>query len=80
MRAVVPNGVALGELASRLQADETGELKREYCAMFIAAQGEARRRLHEPLPPEDHEMAAALAEGAQHCAEVIDAVWSAMHP
>ncbi len=79
-RVTVPAGVALGELAARLSADETGELKREYREGFVAAHEEARRRLHEPMPPQDHEVTAALAEGALECAEVIEAVWNAMHP
>ncbi|WP_129646160.1 hypothetical protein [Peristeroidobacter agariperforans] len=76
----VPTGVALGELATRLQADDSGAVKREYCDMFNAAQGEARRRLHEPLPAPDFETTAALVTGTQQCTEVIEAVWNALHP
>ena len=80
MRVIVPNGVALGELATRLAADGTGEVKAEYREMFVKAQNDARRQMHEPLPPADYEMSAALAEGARQCVAVIDAVWDAMHP
>ena len=76
----VPTGVALGELATRLQADSSGAVKREYCDMFNTAQGEARRRLHEPLPAPEYETTAALVTGTQQCTEVIDAVWNALHP
>ena len=76
----VPTGVPLGELAMRLQADDAGAVKREYCDMFDAAQGEARRRLHQPLPAQDYETAAALVEGTQQCTAVIEAVWNALHP
>jgi len=79
MKAVTPT-VALGELASRLRADESGELKREQCAMFDAAHGDARRRLHEPLTTEEHEATLALAEGTRQCTDVITAVWNALHP
>ena len=80
MNVIVPQGIALGELASRLQADTSGELRREYCEMFASAQGTARRRLQEPQPAEEFEMNAALMEGAQLCDEVISAVWHALHP
>ena len=76
----VPTGTALGEFASRLQADEAGAVKREYCEMFDAAQSEARRRMHEPLTTEEHEAAAALAESTRQCSEVVGTVWSALHP
>ena len=75
-----PAGVPLGEFASRLQADESGTIKREYCEMFDAAQSEARRRMYEPLTTEEHEAAAALAESTQLCSEVVGKVWSALHP
>ena len=76
---MVPTG-ALGEFAARLQADESGAIKREYCEMFDAAQSEARRRMYEPLTTEEHEAAAALAESTQQCSEVVGKVWSALHP
>lgn len=80
MNVVVPQGVALGDLASRLQADTSGELRREYCEMFANAQSTARRRLQEPQSAEEFEMNAALMEGAQLCEETISAVWHALHP
>jgi hypothetical protein len=76
----VPTGAPLGEFASRLQADESGSIKREYCEMFDAAQSEARRRMYEPLTTEEHEAAAALAESTRQCSEVVGRVWSALHP
>jgi hypothetical protein len=76
---VVPE-VALGELAARLRTDESGDLRRDYSALFDKAQGDARRRLHEPLTTEEHEATLALAEGTRHCADVINAVWHALHP
>ena len=76
----VPTGAPLGELASRLQADESGAIKREYCEMFDAAQSEARRRMYEPLTTQEHEAAAALAESTRQCSEVVGMVWSALHP
>lgn len=80
MTVIVPQGVALGDLASRLQADTAGELRREYCEMFANAQDTARRRLQEPQAAEDFEMNAALMEGAQLCDEVVSTVWHALHP
>jgi hypothetical protein len=80
MNVVVPQGIALGELASRLQSDASGELRREYCEMFASAQSTARRRLQEPQTTQEFEMNAALMEGAQLCEEVISAVWHALHP
>lgn len=80
MTAVLPQNVALGELAARLQADRDGSLQREYCEMFAAAAEEARKRLREPLTPEAFETNAALAESAELGAEVISKVWSALHP
>lgn len=77
---VVPTEAPLGEFASRLQADESGAIKREYCDMFDAAQSEARRRMYEPLTTEEHEAAAALAESTRQCSEVVGMVWSALHP
>jgi hypothetical protein len=77
---IVPTDVALGELASRLRADESGDLQREYSALFDKAQGDARRRLYEPLTTEEHEATLALAEGTRHCTDVINAVWHALHP
>lgn len=77
---MVPTGTPLGEFASRLQADESGAIKREYCAMFDAAHSEARRRMYEPLTTEEHEAAAALAESTQQCSEVVGKVWIALHP
>jgi hypothetical protein len=79
MTAVTPTA-ALGELASRLQADQSGELRREQCAMFDSAQSDARRRMYEPLTTEEHEATLALAEGTRHCTDVINAVWNALHP
>jgi hypothetical protein len=76
----VPAGTALGEFASRLQADTAGTIKREYCEMFDAAQSEARRRMYEPLTADEHEAAAALAESTRQCSEVVGMVWSALHP
>jgi hypothetical protein len=76
----VPDERRLGELASRLCADESGEVRREYCRMFDMAQDEARRRLHEPLTAEDHEAAAALADGVRQCSKVIHQVWNVLHP
>jgi hypothetical protein len=80
MKAVMPTDAPLGELASRLRADEVGDVKREYCDMFDSSQSEARRRLQEPLMPQEHEATVALADGARQCSEVINAVWNAMHP
>lgn len=77
---VVPAVSSLGELASRLAADSEGQVRREYCEMFDAAQAAARRRLYEPLTPEEHETNAALVESAQLCSEVIAAVWQSLHP
>ena len=79
MKVVVP-AASLGELASHLAADDDGQVRREYCEMFAAAQAAARRRMHEPLTPQEHETNAALVESAQLCSEVIAAVWSALHP
>lgn len=80
MSAVIPQTATLGELASRLQADDGGVVRREYCEMFaIAAEG-ARKRLHEPLTSEAFETNAALAESAELSAEVISKVWSVLHP
>lgn len=79
MNVIVPV-TALGELASRLQADQSGELRREYCEMFAAVQDSARWRCQEPLPKEEFERNAALLEAAQLCDEVISAVWRALHP
>jgi hypothetical protein len=76
----VPAGTPLGEFASRLQADESGAIKREYSEMFDAAQSEARRRMYEPLTTEEHAAAVALAESTQLCSEVVAKVWSALHP
>jgi nitrate reductase assembly molybdenum cofactor insertion protein NarJ len=76
----IPNATLLGEFASRLQTDASGELKRQYCEMFDAAQSEARRRLYEPLTTEEHESTLALAEGSRECAEVVTLVWNALHP
>lgn len=76
----VPTATPLGEFASRLQADESGAMKREYCEMFDAAHSEARRRTYEPLTTEEHEAAAALAESTQLCSDVVGKVWSALHP
>lgn len=80
MKVIVPQGEALGDLASRLQSDTNGELRRDYCEMFANAQDMARRRLQEPQAAEDFEMNAALMEGAQLCDEVVSAVWHALHP
>jgi hypothetical protein len=80
MNALIPEGVPLGALASALSADHSGVVKREYEELFINARNDARRRLHEPLPPQDHDAAAALAEGASECLDVVDAVWKALHP
>lgn len=80
MNVVVPQGIALSELASRLQADASGELRREYCKMFASARSTARRRLQEPQTTEEFEMNAALMEGTQLCDAVISAVWHALHP
>ncbi len=77
---VIPEGVPLGVLASALQADQTGAVKRELIELFDGAGTDARRRLHEPLMPQDHDRTAALAQAASECAEVIDAVWNALHP
>ena len=77
---MVPSQTPLGEFASRLQADESGAMKREYCEMFDGAHSEARRRMYEPLTTEEHEAAAALAESTQLCSEVVGKVWSALHP
>ena len=77
---IVPTMAPLGELASRLQADESGAIKRECCDRFDAAHSEARRRMYEPLTTEEHEIAAALAESTQLCSEVVGKVWSALHP
>jgi hypothetical protein len=74
-----PQG-ALGELANRLEADVSGEIRREYCEMFAAARDTARRRLQEPQSAEEFDMNAALMESAQLCDEVISAVWHALHP
>lgn len=76
----VPEGIPLGDLASRLLADATGEAKLEYRRVFDTAHDQARRRLQEPLTPEDHETTAALADGTRLCSEVIDQVWNALHP
>ncbi len=76
----VPEGIPLGDLASRLRADASGEVKLEYRRMFDTAHDEARRLLHEPLTSEDHETTAALADGTRLCSEVIDQVWNALHP
>lgn len=76
----VPTAAPLGEFASRLQADESGAIKREYAEMFDTAHSEARRRMYEPLTTEEHEVAAALAESTQLCSEVVGKVWSALHP
>jgi hypothetical protein len=80
MNPVIPEGVPLGALASALSADHGGAVKREFAEIFIKAQNDARRRLHEPLPPQEHDAAAALAEGAREGLDVIDAVWNALHP
>lgn len=77
---VVPAATPLGEFASRLQMDESGTIKREYCELFDAAQSEARRRMYEPLTTEEHEAAAALAESTRQCSEVVGMVWNALHP
>jgi hypothetical protein len=79
LHVIMPQA-ALGELASRLQGDASGELRREYCDMFVAAQDVARRRLQEPQTAEEFDMNAALMEGAQLCDEVVVAVWHALHP
>ena len=71
---------ALGEFASRLQADEAGDVKRECCGIFDAAHSEARRRLYEPLTTDEHEETVALVEGTRQCSEVISTVWNALHP
>ena len=78
--AVIPEGVPLGVLASALQADQNGTMRRELMELFTDASSEARRRLHEPLTPQDHDATAALAKAASECTEVIDAVWNALHP
>jgi hypothetical protein len=80
MSAIVPPAGALGELASRLQADDDGSVRRDYCTSFETAIGSARMRLREPLAPEEFEMNAALTEGAELSAEVISAVWHTLHP
>lgn len=69
----------LSELASRLQADEAGALRDEYCAMFDAAQTDARRRTFEPLPTEEHEESVLLAMCTQSCSEIVSDVWKALH-
>jgi hypothetical protein len=78
--AVVPDGVPLGVLASALQSDQNGAVKRELIELFASAGSDARRRLHEPLTPQDHDATAALAQAASECTDVIDAVWNALHP
>jgi hypothetical protein len=80
LEAVLPEGVPLGVLASALQADHSGATKHELMEMFNRASSEARRRLHEPLTPQDHDAMAALAQASRECAEVVDAVWTALHP
>lgn len=80
MNPVIPEGVALGALATVLSADHSGAAKREFAELFIKARNDARRRLHEPLPPQEHDAAAALAEGARESLDVIDAVWNVLHP
>ena len=79
MNAITPDGPVLGELASRLQADQDGSVRREYCEMFLAAKIAARKRLHEPLMSEEFETHAAVAAGADLSIEVISTVWSALH-
>ena len=69
----------LGDLASRLQADESGALRDEYCAMFDGIQTDARRRTFEPLTAAEHEEAAALALCAQRCSEIVRLIWKALH-
>jgi hypothetical protein len=78
--ALIPQDVPLGVLASALQADQSGAMRRELMELFTDASNEARRRLHEPLTPQDHDATAALAKASGECAEVIDAVWNALHP
>lgn len=80
MSAVFPENGVLGELASRLQADYDGSLRREYCEMFSTAAEAARKRLHEPLTSEEFETNVALAGSAGLSAEVIATVWSVLHP
>ena len=80
LEAVVPEGVPLGALASALQADHSGVAKQELIEMFNRASSDARRRLYEPLTPQDHDAMAALAQASHACAEVVDAVWNALHP
>lgn len=79
MNVAVPT-TPLGEFATRLAADESGDVKRECCELFDAAHSEARRRLYEPLTMEEHEATVALAEGARQCSEVVSRVWNALHP
>ena len=80
MNVVIPQAAAFSELASRLQADASGEARREYHEMFSMALTHARRRLQEPQTADEFDMEAALMEGAQLCDEVISAVWHALHP
>jgi len=80
VKPVIPESVPFGALASALRADQSGAVRGEYTELFITARNEARRRVHEPLLPQDHAVAAALAEGASECIDVIDAVWNALHP
>jgi hypothetical protein len=69
-----------GELAQRLYADKSGELASEWRRHFETARLAAKRKLHEPLSPEEFAIHAAIAEGAELCAEVIGSVWDSMHP
>lgn len=79
MSPVVPKEVPLGALASALAADDEGALRDELVTMFTRAHNDARRRLYEPLPPDEHDIASALAEGGRECAQTVEAVWKALH-
>lgn len=76
---MTPQATALGELAMRLQADVAGSVRDRYCDMFRASQLAGRRRMHEPLAPEEHERSEALARGAGLACEVIASVWRSLH-
>jgi hypothetical protein len=63
-----------GELAGRIRDDPSDGVWMEYRTCFERALAAARRRLHEPLTPEEHEINVALAQSSQWCVEVLDEV------
>lgn len=79
MQVYLDESVQLGQLGQRLRVDAGGEVLAEYRNRFEEAALTARKRLVQPLTPEQFEATKAIADSASLAVDVITAVWQSMH-